>query len=266
LPGCGCGYGELDLYEDGSLWLSFFTVNDEGTAKKLLYRKEIAAPRAADRYEPPESYTNYPITKESVKAQLVREDYNVGKFGRTILGDHYRDAYDMALDIPLLDLSTYKGGLKPVKIGGGTQTVSLRLVAEDGREYTMRSLEKDPTATLGLRLSRSKVVQALVEDGFTAAHPIGALPVMGMAAAAGINHTNPKIFYVPAQPALGKYNPIYGEKVYLVEERPDDKDWRSYADFGLHPGGTLFRRYLHGRCDPGDADGTDPPPSGNPDR
>ncbi|TXF88027.1 hypothetical protein FUA23_16220 [Neolewinella aurantiaca] len=228
----GRGYGELDLYEDGSLWLSFFTVNDAGTAKELLYRKEIAAPRAADLYEPPASYTDYPITRPTLKAQLVREDYNVGKFGRFFLGDHYRDAYDMAVDIPLLDLSTFKGGLEPVKVGSGTQTVSLRLVAEDGREYTMRSLEKDPTSTLGLRLSRSRIVQALVADGFTAAHPIGALPVIGMAKAVGINHTNPGIYYVPAQPALGKYNPAYGEKVYLLEERPDDEDWRSYADFG----------------------------------
>ena len=228
----GRGYGELDLYEDGSLWLAFFTVNDAGTERELLYRKEISPPRASDLYEPPASYTDYPITRKSLRAQLVRDDYSVGNFGRTVLGEHYRKAYDMTLDIPLLDLATYKGGLEPVKIGGGSQTTSLRLVAKDGREYTMRSLEKDPSATIGARLSRSRIIQALVEDGFTAAHPVGALPVIGLAEAAGINHTNPRIFYVPSQPALGKYNTRYGEKVYLVEERPDDDDWRSYADFG----------------------------------
>jgi hypothetical protein len=228
----GPGYGVLDLHEDGGLWLSFFGVNKGGSSRQLLYRKEIRVPRAADRYEAPDNYSDYPITQERITAQLVREDYNRSKFGRLILGDHYRDAYDLALSIPLLDLSTYQGGLTPVKRGGGSQTVTLRLEAKDGREYTMRSLEKDPAATLGVRLSRSKIIEALVEDGFTAAHPVAALPVIGLAKAAGINHTNPRIFYVPEQPALGKYNPNFGHKVYLLEERPDDEDWQFYADFG----------------------------------
>jgi len=228
----GRGYGVLDLYEDGSLWLSFYAVNDAGTAKELLYQKQISTPTAENLYVKPDEYTDYPLETKSIKAQLVRDDYNRGKTGRFFLGDHYRNAYDLALDIPLLDLATYKGGLKPVKKGGGSETISLRLEAEDGREYTMRSLEKDPAATVGLRLTRSRIIQKLVEDGFTASHPIAALPVTGLAEAAGINHTNPRIFYVPEQPALGKYNPQYGQKVYLVEERPDDEDWRSYADFG----------------------------------
>ena len=228
----GAGYAVLDLHADGSLWTSFYGVSAGGRERTLLFRREVEPPTAEEQYEEPDAYTDYPIVKDRITAQLVRDDYNRGKFGRLILGDHYRDAYDQALNISLLDLSTYKGGLTPIKKGGGNQTVSLRLAAPDGREYTMRSLEKDPTATLGVRLSRSKIIQKLVEDGFTAAHPIGALPVIGLAEAAGINHTNPRIFYVPSQPALAEYNPQYGDKVYLVEERPDDEDWRSYEDFG----------------------------------
>jgi len=228
----GHGYSVLDLYENGSLWVSFFAVNEGGKRKELLYRKRVQGPRAADVYEAPDAYPDYPITKDSLNAQLVRDDYNRGQFGRFILGDHYRNAYDESVQIPMLDLSTYKGGLRPVKEGGGNQTISLRLEGKGGRQYTMRSLDKDPTATIGVRLTRSKVIQKLVEDGFTAAHPIGALPVARLAEAAGINHTNPKLVFVPAQPALGKYNPDFSDKVYLIEERPDDDGWMSFENFG----------------------------------
>ena len=228
----GAGYAVLDLHANGSLWASFFAVAEDGSGQELLYRKMVESPTAEELYEAPETYTDYPITQDRLNAQLVRDDYDRGAFGRLILGDHYRDAYGQSLDISLLDLATYKGGLTPIKKGGGSQTVTLRLRAKDGREYTMRSLDKDPTATIGVRLSRSKIIQKLVEDGFTAAHPIGALPVIGLAEAAGLNHTNPRVFYVPEQPALGEYNPQFGEKVYLIEERPDDEDWMSYQDFG----------------------------------
>lgn len=226
------GYGVLDLYADGSLWLSFFHVNDKGTHKKLVYRKEISPPTAADRYEAPKNYPNYPIRQDTVIAPLVCDDYTRSGIGRSVLGDHYRDAYGLALKLPVLDLSTHKGGLRPIKVGGGSQTVTLRLEARDGRQYTLRSLDKNPKAALGARLSRSKIIQALIEDGFTAAHPLAALPVIGLARAAGVYHTNPAVYYVPEQPALGKYNPNYGGQVYLLEERPDNELWRDYEDFG----------------------------------
>ncbi|MFK8161348.1 MAG: metallophosphoesterase [Lewinella sp.] len=227
----GRGWSELDLYDDGSMWVSFYTVDEKGEQEQLLYQKEIQAPPAADNYVAPNSYEKYPLTTETVECQLVHEDYNRSKFGLMVLGDHYRKSFNETVDLNLLDLATYKGGLLPVKKGGGNQTQSIRLEAKDGKQYAMRSLAKDPSATLGYELSQSRAIQKLVADAFTASHPLSALPVVPMAAAAGVNHTNPALFYVPAQPALGKYNTQFAEKVYLVEERPDDDLWGEEASF-----------------------------------
>jgi hypothetical protein len=228
----GRGYSVLDLYEDGSLWVTFYTVDDQGSKKRLLYRKQIQEPRAADSYVAPDSYEKYPLETSSVECKLVHQDYNRSAFGRFILGDHYRKSFNVDLKLDFLDLNTFKGGLEPLKKGGGNQTQSIRLEAANGRQFAMRSLAKDPSATLGYELGQSSAVQKLVEDAFTAAHPLSALPVVGLAEAAGVLHTNPAVYYVPSQPALGKYNPQFGGKAYLVEERPDDKLWKDEPFFG----------------------------------
>jgi hypothetical protein len=227
----GRGWSELDLYDDGSMWVAFYTVDENGGNERLLYQKEIQSPPAADNYVQVSAYDKYPLTSETVECQLVHEDYNRSKLGLIVLGDHYRKSFNETIDLNLLDLATFKGGLKTIKAGGGNQTKSIRLEAADGKQYSMRSLAKDPSATLGYELSQSRTIQSLVADAFTAAHPLSALPVAPLAAASGINHTNPELYYIPAQPALGKYNAQFGDKAYLVEERPDDDLWGKEASF-----------------------------------
>ncbi|MEM9526161.1 MAG: metallophosphoesterase [Bacteroidota bacterium] len=230
----GRGYSVLDLYEDGSLWVTFWTVDDEGRQPRVLFRKEIESATEDGPYTAADyTFENYPITEDSVVCQVIHDkDYTRKGLRLAILGEHYRNTFSSELTIPQLDLSSYLGGLTPIKKGGGNQTKSIRLEAKDGRQYTMRSLEKDPSATVGYQLSQSRLVRKVVEDAFTAAHPLSAMPVIGLAAAAGINHTNPDLYYIPKQPALGKYNVDYGDKTYLVEERPDDDLWSDQESFG----------------------------------
>jgi hypothetical protein len=42
-------------------------------------------------------------------------------------------------------MKTFKGGLTPDKLGGGHQSKSLRVIAGDGKEYVLRTVEKDLT-------------------------------------------------------------------------------------------------------------------------
>ncbi|MEM7574108.1 MAG: ShlB/FhaC/HecB family hemolysin secretion/activation protein [Bacteroidota bacterium] len=228
----GRGYACLDLYDDGSLWISFFTVNDEGTEKELLYRHEVQPALQQETEPEPADYALHNSDETIIHRRMLNDDYERGGFGRLILGDHYRSTYSLSTDLPILDLDAYQGGVFPVKRGGGNQTNSIRLEAEDGRQYSMRSLEKDPSATVGYTLSQSRVIRNILEDAFTAAHPLSALPVMDLANAAGVNHTNPEVYYIPVQPALERYNEQFGDAVYLVEERPDDDLWEDHTSFG----------------------------------
>src|SRR5690606_27169751 len=35
-------------------------------------------------------------------------------------------------------------------------------------------------------------------------------------------HTNPKLFFIPKHKALGNYNDVFGDELYMIEERPED--------------------------------------------
>ena len=48
------------------------------------------------------------------------------------------------MEVDVFDIGAEHGGLTPLKKGGGMQTKSLRMAAEDGRQYVLRSIEKFP--------------------------------------------------------------------------------------------------------------------------
>lgn len=226
------GFAQLLIYQDGSTWVQFWSVNERGQGK-VVFRKKIKGPLPkADPQPARAAFTALPPGQDSVKTQIVEYIPHRKGLGRTLWGNHYREAYCSELNYPVLRLDTFQGGVKPVKMGGGYQTNSLRLEAPDGRQFTMRSLQKDPTRTVPYPLSRSEFLLRFVEDAFNAAHPMSALPIPALADAVGVYHTNPRIFYVPQQAALGVYNPDFGDALYLVEERPDDDYWENSPNLG----------------------------------
>src|SRR5678809_856832 len=58
------------------------------------------------------------------------------------MGSNYRNEWLTPVKAPVINLSTEKGGLKPVKLGGGKQSKSLRVEDPTGRQYTLRLIEK----------------------------------------------------------------------------------------------------------------------------
>src|SRR5215208_3449584 len=98
-----------------------------------------AVPAAAQEQAPPPGET---------RRVVAGERYEAGPLHRLFLGPHYRDLWTTPMDVEVLDLATYAGGLTATKKGGGMQTKSLRLEAPDGRRFRVRSVDKDPTPTL----------------------------------------------------------------------------------------------------------------------
>jgi hypothetical protein len=72
--------------------------------------------------------------------------YQASGLHNFLFGKEYRSLWSTPISVPLLDLRAFAGGLKPVSKGGGQQTKSLLLAAQDGREFFFRSVDKDPSA------------------------------------------------------------------------------------------------------------------------
>lgn len=226
------GYSKVDFYKDGTAWLSFQALSDDKTQMIEVYRKKIKDKLQISKDNIPSSFDEYDKHESSITRTPTNFDLKMdGMTSNAIFGKHYRELYAKEYPFDVLDLEKFKGGLSPIKRGGGNQTNSLRLENSEGKQYTMRSLTKDASRTLPYPINKIQTAKNLLQDNFQAAHPFAALAVTDMAKAANIYHTNPELYYIPKQPALDLHNDIYGADVYLVEERPAG-NWEDLNSFG----------------------------------
>jgi hypothetical protein len=224
------GFSRIHFYADGSAWVEFWATQDEHDKGKLVYRKQIKGP-FPERVDQPEPEYEPIAPGATIRVPVSERDYEKGGLWRFFFGEHYRDVYKAEIEVPLFDLEQYRGGVEPIKRGGGAQTNSLRIEDESGRQYTLRSIDKDASRTVPYPFNQN-VVLDIVEDNFSASHPFGALAAAELSKIAGIYHNNPKVVYLPRQAALGEYNDDYAEALYLLEERPDDEVWQDAEYFG----------------------------------
>jgi len=145
--------------------------------------------------------------------------YRAGGLHRWLLGSSYRDLWAMPITVPVLDLSTYAGGLTPTGMGGGNQTTSLRFRGGDGREYAFRSVDKVQTNTLPADLKGTLTAWA-VQDQVSSFWPGAAVAAHALEASAGVPHTTERLFVMPDDPRLGEYRARFAGMLGTLEERP----------------------------------------------
>jgi hypothetical protein len=144
--------------------------------------------------------------------------YRAGGFHRFLFGGVYRDLWTTPIRVPVLDLATFGGGLRPLKEGGGNQTASLRLVTPDGVEYVFRSVDKDAA---GVPADwKGTVVDWIALDQTSSAQPAGILVAAPILDAAGVLHVRPVFVVMPDDPALGKYRTKYAGRLGGLELAP----------------------------------------------
>jgi hypothetical protein len=164
---------------------------------------------------------NSPVTIRTDKVKIsANEKYNeIGKLDRIFLGEHFRKEWATPVEVAVLQLDSLEEQLTPVRMGGGQQTKSLRLKSADGKEYVLRSINKDPSKALPPEFVGT-FVNTIVQDQVSSSNPYAPLVIADLAEAAGIFHTLPKVVFVEKAPSLGEYNEIFGNTMNLFEERP----------------------------------------------
>lgn len=149
----------------------------------------------------------------------VRPKYNnVNGLHRTFFGENYRQEWSVDIKLPYIRISEVAGGLKPLRLGGGHQTVSLRLADPKGEEWVLRTIVKDPSILLPLEL-RKTFAKDVLDDAMSAQHPFSPLVVQDLAKAAGVPHAEPIIGIVHRDDMLGEFNKQFEGVVCLLEQR-----------------------------------------------
>ena len=219
------GFARLDFYNNGDVWLNFITASGELSFRKKLFNKPIYEKKRIKEYLSDIDYSDSTVT-----TYPNGEKYQAGKFKRLFFGDNYREEWVTPVEVPVFDFNKEKGGLEIVKKGGGGQTKSLRLENDEGQQWVLRSIEKDPSKVIP-EVVKMQLAIDVAQDQMSAYLPWAALSVPRLADAAGIYHTNPKIVYLTKDPRLGPYKDDVWEGLYLFEERPDGnrKDVESFG-------------------------------------
>lgn len=207
------GYVVVDYYANNDIQIHFYDKENNAFVNDYTYQW--------DRFESIQKLDD--IAYEDLKGDsvtiAVHPAYNdVGKFHKFIYGKNYRSEWAAKVKLPILRISKLDGGLEPVKLGGGFQSTSLRLVNPEGTEYTLRSVEKS-TDLIIPDAFKGTFVKNLLDDNTSSQDPYSALVVPPLAHAIGVPHSTPEIGVVAFDKNLGMYKRLFYNKVALLEVR-----------------------------------------------
>jgi hypothetical protein len=144
-------------------------------------------------------------------------------FRKFIVGQNYRPEWSTPVNMKVFNINIEKGGFKTLSFGGGKQTKSLRLLDKNGKEWVLRAVDKNPTKALPENF-RNTLAQDMVQEFNSAAHPYAPLAIPGLARALDVTVATPQLYFVPDDPALGFYRPLFRNTVCLLEERDPTLD------------------------------------------
>ena len=227
----GNGYATIEIYDSGEANLVFWGV--KGKTLEPLFKKQLIGRK-------PKPSVDYPDQFPAVQSATVYDDSLLQKGGiyNALWGKHYRDIYGIQVKAKTVSLDTLYGGLKPDIVGGGHQSMTLRLDDKNDRPYVMRGIKKSATRFLKTVAFKDKTVdfkntyiEEFLLDFYTTTHPFTPFVMPKLAESLKLYHTNPKLFYVPKQKQLGIFNSQFGDELYMIEERPA-KGFEKLPSFG----------------------------------
>lgn len=181
--------------------------------------------------------------KETVTV-VAGERYAAGGLHRFLFGDAYRQLWVTPIEVEILDLAHEQGGLTPMRKVGRLQTLGLAMRSADGRSFTFRAIEKDLVRALPPELLDTAIAD-ITQDQMAASLPGGPVVAVAIVRAAGVLEAQPRIVYMPDDPALGEFRNEFGGLLGTFEEFPTPRTQDRPGTFGateIISGSELFER------------------------
>jgi len=179
------GFCKVQFYPEFEMWAEFYAMNESGNGVELVYKKQLRAPRVGTV----EEQLKHPpvITRDTTLA--ANPKFAAGAIKRAFFGKQYREMWATPVKVPLIDLEKQFGGLTPIKKGGGMASNSLRMQTEGGKQYILRSINKDYRKAIAPEFRNLKLIN-VVKDQNSAGHPYGPLIIPNLSKAAGAMQLN----------------------------------------------------------------------------
>lgn len=156
--------------------------------------------------------------------------YKRGAFHKFFYGQKYRQLWSIPVKVPIFDIDSVEGGLIPLELSGGMQTIGMDLINGEGRKFDLRSVNKDQSNALPKWL-RITYLRALFRDQTAAMNPYASLVVPQLAEAVGIPHTSPKLYFVPYDSDMDSiYRFAMAGRMVILEKNLNDS-WAGYKNY-----------------------------------
>jgi hypothetical protein len=166
----------------------------------------------------------------SFKTISARPSYDKSHFYQWLWGKNRRIEWTTPIQAPILLLDTAYGGLTPFKTGGGNESKTFHLKTSEGKEYSLRSINKSRKDVIPPEY-KNTFIEDIINDGIFMSYPYGAFALPVMEEKLSVYHTNPQLVYLPQQNALDTFNKKFGNDLYLFEQRLDG-DWSDANNLG----------------------------------
>ncbi|MFL5786968.1 MAG: metallophosphoesterase, partial [Flavisolibacter sp.] len=207
------GFSMIEVFKSGKVDVKYYNVNsldlDHPTFTNQL---KTLAPLPAAQVD-----TSRTIL-DSVVIVAASNDLKGTGIQRFLIGENYRKEWSQRIRVPVLDMGTEDGGLKPIKQTGGIQSRTLRVQDTTGREWALRFVIKYPKTAIPPDLLLTPA-ETSIPDGISASYPFGALSMGVLSNAAGVPYLNDKLVYLPDDPRLTRFRSTFKNHMALMEER-----------------------------------------------
>ena len=217
------GFATLEISKNKNVRASFFVL--DGDSVKQDFTKNILNFTSVETEEEKQDtmrQADY-VYKDTAVISASDKYKKYSGFKKTFLGKNYRELWGTPIKLKVFNINQEQGGFKIVSLGGGKQTKSLKLEDKNGKEWSLRTIDKDPEKALPANL-RGTLAQDIVQDMISASHPYAPLVVPTLAKAAGVLSMQPKFFFVPDDPSFGPYQKIFANSVVMLVDKEPTPD------------------------------------------
>lgn len=133
-------------------------------------------------------------------------------FEKLLFGSNYRKEWETPVTMPVFNIK--QTNFRIVEMGGGHQTTSLELADEMGREWTLRSVDKDVKPPK--EFMEDTFIEWIIQDHVSAAYPYAGLSVPDISRAGGVPAGDQQLYFVPDDTAFGEHRAAMANKVFIL--------------------------------------------------
>lgn len=228
------GFSVMEVSRNKNVTITFYTVTDSAAATKaytstlLNFSKIPETALDTNAHIVEDRYLKY---KDTITIAASKDFKQIGGLKKFFMGQNYRTEWSTPVNMKVFKINEEKGGMRIDGLGGGKQTKSLKLIDKKGKAWVLRSLNKSSTKAIP-EAFRGTFAEDLVAELNSASHPYGALTFPALAKPLDLSVPQPELFFVPDDPALGFYRPLFANNVCMLEPKdasPDGSDTKTTA-------------------------------------